>query len=59
MRLSLKGAIVSTIAALLLIASAVWLSGCQWDSQVNNSVRFLMDGEGAESREVWAFGNLK
>lgn len=56
MNMTLRQSIIATIITILLIAVAVSVSGCQWDSQANNSIRFLMDGEGAESRNNWAYG---
>ena len=55
----IKHTLIVTITTILLVWLMVALSGCQWDTQANNSIRFLMDGEGPESRQSWAFGDLK
>ncbi len=46
--------VLITWALFLLAANA----GCQLDTQVNNSARFLYKEEGAESRSDWSLGGL-
>jgi len=51
------------VVTIVLITWALFLlalnCGCQLDTQLNNSVRFLQDEEGAESRNSWSLGGLK
>ncbi len=55
--MKIKQIITIIVAAILFLLP--FILGCQVDHQVNSSMRFLMDGEGPESRQTWAFGNLK
>ncbi len=46
--------VLITWALFLLAANA----GCQLDTQLNNSARFLYKDEGADSRNEWSLGGL-
>jgi len=55
----IKHTLIVTVAVFLLAGLVIVLSGCQWDSQANNSIRFLMENEDHNSRNTWAFGNMR
>jgi len=59
MKMTSGESFVVIVITIVLIAIAISVSGCQWDTQANNSIRFLMDGEGSDSRNNWAYGSLR